>query len=318
MQKLPKLPKLFDATGLEAPLFPLAKRIVEWTRAVQDYLAALKRFIETEDFHRADRIGKTELSQRLPEEGQVLTATKAGQQAEWRDAASGDTVSVWMPDAPPASPSDYDDEFTEASLDAKWSEFDPGSSMVPTIDTTRKMAVLTDATGSGYVAGIVQPIPNVEMVIYMHWFAFGAAGSPSPAIILPSGLGSSDDLFTLYVGAYRNASSTPGIAAFAHNDYTGLSGTAKGSAVFAMTPAYLRLRLPNDGNFYVDASPDGVGWCPLFNNSLGVLPAYFGVGLWTQSGIPGHVRYPFFRVITGSGSSVFEANHIGRYVSVGV
>ena len=91
MQKLPKLPKLFDATGLEAKLTPLAKRILEWSRAVQDYLTALDLFLRNEDFHRADRIGKTELSPRLPTDGQVLTATKAGQAAEWQDAPAGYT-----------------------------------------------------------------------------------------------------------------------------------------------------------------------------------------------------------------------------------
>ena len=397
MRKLPKLPKLFDATGLDAKLTPLAKRILEWSRAVQDYLTALNLFLNNEDFHRADRIGKTELSPRLPTEGQVLTATKAGQAAEWQDApagytdeqaqdavggivgpttgpytliyndavpsitldvddmvgdsgsggveglvpapAAGDaaaskflkadgswavpsgggsTVGVWMPDAPPASPSVYDDEFTAGTLDAKWSEFDPGSVITVAMDTTRKMVVLTDATGSGAIAGIVQPLPNAELALYMRWHGDGAAGSPSPAFILTQGLISTSDVFITYIGVYRNSANNPGVAAFAYSDYTGTSGTTKGSANIGMVPGWLRLRLPNDGNFYVDVSPCGVGFHHVFSNSIGILPAYFGIGLWTSPGVPGTVRYPYFRAFSGPGASAFGANHIGRYVNVSV
>ena len=225
-------------------------------------------------------------------------------------------TSIWLPDAPPASPSIYDDEFTAGSLDPKWVEFDPGAGMVPTIDTVKKMVVLTDAAGSSFVAGIVQSLPAGELAIYTRWFASAGEGSPSPAFILPADLTSGSAVFTCYAGVYRSGTSTPGIAAYAHTNYTGTAGTLKGNAGMGMNPAFMRLRLPGDGNFSVDASPDGVGWHHVFTNTLGVSPAYFGLGMWTASGVPAAVRYPFFRVITGAGASAFGANHIGRLVNV--
>lgn len=395
MRKLPKLPKLFDATGLEAKLTPLAKRILEWSRAVQDYLEALGRFITTEDFHRADRIGKTELSPRLPTDGQVLTATKAGQAAEWQDApagytdeqaqdavggivgptsgpytliyndaipsitldvddmvgdsgsggvkglvpapAAGDataakflkadgtwavpsgggsTVGIWMPDAPPASPHACDDEFTTASLDSKWTEYDHGNLQTITTSATRALLKLS-GTGNGTdrLAGLYQPSPGSEFVIYVKAGAmmFGG-GSADPGILLYEDATSPTGKVQVLVATmYRSAPA--GAYSASYNAYNSFGSSTN---IGYITPVrYLRLRV-NGAAFAADVSTDGIEWVQGVSSNMGFSPAHIGLGWDVFDNNGGIVLFDFFRVQSGAGTSVLDATYIGRQVQVGV
>lgn len=89
--KLPKLPKLFNSSGLNKESASLGSRVQEWASAAQDLLEALREFVYNTDFHLAKRLWGTAVSAVPPTEGQVLTAGPGGQTASWEDAAAGYT-----------------------------------------------------------------------------------------------------------------------------------------------------------------------------------------------------------------------------------
>lgn len=71
---------------------------------------------------------------------------------------------IWMPEAPPASPSAYDDEFDDSSFDAGlWTEFDVPNNMTP--NEAEYGFYMTGGTSNNF-QGIFQEVPDQDFAIY--------------------------------------------------------------------------------------------------------------------------------------------------------
>lgn len=103
-------------------------------------------------------------------EGDSLVITDAG-----NIVASGVTggegggdadFTIWMPEAPPASPSAYDDEFDNATYDSGlWTEFDVPDTMTP--NEAEYGFYMTGGTTNNF-HGIIQEVPDQDFVIYTN------------------------------------------------------------------------------------------------------------------------------------------------------
>lgn len=70
---------------------------------------------------------------------------------------------MWNPKALPASPNAKDDEFSDGSVDVKWTEYDPTSILTVTEDSYGLKFVVTDDPGSSdAVVGLRQAIPSSD------------------------------------------------------------------------------------------------------------------------------------------------------------
>lgn len=251
-----------------------------------------------------------------PTAGQILQAT-AGNAAQWASAPG--LGSVWSADIPPTSPEAENDEFTAGSLDAKWSEFDPGTLLTVGMDTSRKMVTLTGSgNNSVRLAGIYQPIPDTEFAAYskVHMisrlerggiglFVGGSdvVNNPTTADLqtaffrytgLTALLECWDELFT----AYTTESTNTSVAAYG-----------------AAMSGYLRVRL-NGTTWSGDFSPDGISWAQVSaDRTLGFTPAYVGLFLYTfENAISFQGMAKFFRVFSGAGTSGADATKIGGFL----
>jgi len=78
----------------------------------------------------------------------------------------GPFVNLWVPDAPPPSPSDYDDEFNDQTLDlTKWTLWDPGQALLYSEQPWGLDLYRATPPGDAH-AGIIQPLPSSSFTIY--------------------------------------------------------------------------------------------------------------------------------------------------------
>jgi len=89
--------------------------------------------------------------------------TDAGSGVATLQIGDGTSSTIWNPKAPPASPNAKDDEFDDASLAAKWTEYDPTSILTVTEDAYGVLLeALDDPASQNAVCGIRQAIPTSD------------------------------------------------------------------------------------------------------------------------------------------------------------
>lgn len=92
--------------------------------------------------------------------------------------------SIWMPEAPPASPSVYDDEFDDSSFDTGlWTEFDVPATMTP--NEAEYGFYMTGGTSNNF-QGIFQEVPDQDFAIYtkLDWLNNSDGDSQAGLLVL--------------------------------------------------------------------------------------------------------------------------------------
>lgn len=196
----------------------------------------------------ATDIQSVPVSSTAPTTGQVLEYNGT----QWAPAiSSGAPPAISLgPDWPPASPTTYDDEFTEGSLDPKWTVAAPSGSGSPVVSGTF-LSIGTTPTGSDHFTTVLQSVPATPYAITAKCFMQG------PNINFYYGglcLGdSTGKVITLY------PQNGPEVGFNNWNSNTSYN-SSNGSASVVMG-AYLYLRFADDGtNITASYSNDGVNF----------------------------------------------------------
>lgn len=209
-------------------------------------------------------------------------------------------VSIWMPDAPPATPNAQDDEFADASggLPSGWTEFDPGA--IQTVNESAAGCELSTATHAGsQVTGIYKSIPSGDfsIMIKVALSGLGVTNSIRAMICLwedPSNTAKA--LRTL--GITQNATQGQ-IDVIQWNNYTTLTSTLASLAMSVDEgPTVLYLRIRRTGTAYAfDVSSDGNGFEQVHTiAALGITPTAMGLAMDnTASGANVKTTTSFFR-----------------------
>ena len=234
--------------------------------------------------------------------------------AAWAVPGGVGGVNVWLPDAPPSSPSAYDDEFTAGSLGGIWSTWDPSSSHTITVDTTRRMLKIVQTGNAGTRwGGIYQAVPASEFAIIAKVSLLNQNGASG---------------YAMGVFVSENISSSPTTADFrtcdlANNDtasniftrtWSAYNGSSSASTNRQYLANYLRIRC-NGTSCKSDYSLDGIGWVQFASVTLGFTPTHMGIALNASDNTLEATGYcDFFRVASGAGTSAYNGFAIGRYV----
>lgn len=250
--------------------------------------------------------------------GHVLTLVSG--LPDWAAAAGGGTHSLWFPDAFPASPTSQSDHFDDASLDAKWHEFDTaGKVVISEADHHVKFAITSLINNH---AGMWQTLPSGDFTItakmrteyaknleakYMYWgitLFQDATNNPSTC-----------DILIFHVYQYNNTVTSQVLY---WTDYDSYSSTVYAGPTIMVAPfqaIYFRVRR-NGTDFYYDLSLDNLSWKqyvgPIAQGAY-FTPAEFGITCYQESGAE---QYVYCDWIYYQASDNFLASAIGASISI--
>lgn len=214
-----------------------------------------------------------------------------------QQGAAGATAlkTYWEPDAPPASPSAYDDEFDNGNLDVKWTELDFGSKLTVNESSVYNRIIFTHLPGSGHsVAGLSQAIPAGDFSITCKvGLSHTTGNSFEGGLALWENQTSGSDIKTLSYRAAGGMNRTATIDLF-----TAYNANSVGAQIDVYTGSphprglYLRIRR-NSTNYYYDWSADGIHWDTYSTTSNpGFTPGYMGI--FTNNSPSSITRYATF------------------------
>ena len=221
---------------------------------------------------------------------------------------------VWSADVPPTSAHASDDEMASGSVDAKWTEWDPGSAVTITMDTTRRMMKMVHVgTGTIQWGGVRQAVPASEFTAYTRVGILNNTGASGFA----AGLFVSDNIASSPTTAdFRTTDHGSSNAGFSINGRTwsAYNGSASATAVRTLLAVYMRVRV-NGTSHTSEFSVDGVTWHFLSTVTLGFTPTHFGIAIGgIDNAVTTYAYFRFFRVFSGAGSSGVDATYIGGFV----
>lgn len=261
----------------------------------------------------------------------VDLAQPGGTGGGWEPA---DGLFNWNPDEPPESASSLDDEFTEATLNAKWTIGNPGGNFAVvgavggaagSLDTIRKMLRVTSAAAAGQRWGWVsQPLPAGDLTAFFvtRCLLSALSGNNGTAGLL---LGASDlqsapttaDFYT--IERYAVAAGL-GIVARRYSSYTTVAATTQNYA--GPAAQYLACSLSTVAGVSTIVpywSNDGVCFYQLGTAGVALPFTASFVGLGADCNVVGNdgiARFDFFRAFTGAGTGTRDAVGIGRQVAL--
>jgi len=233
-------------------------------------------------------------------QGSKIVAVNSGESAlEFISPSGGNIVlNAWMPDAPPESPSAYDDEFDDSSFDTGlWTEFDPNTQITVTEDEAGLRIQQTGTAGDDN-CGVYQSIPAGDFTIETKvsisgqdasFYIGGLALWEDPTDVANGNM----DMFVM--SYYASASRVMYYRYSNHETYSAATFTGVDVGNLG-SPVYLRLRR-NGTTYYYTVSGDGVAWMEVWTGSLTFTPTTFGLGTnLTTTSAPGlYARFQFFR-----------------------
>lgn len=215
----------------------------------------------------------------------------------------GGGAGAWLPEKPPASPTTQDDEFSDGSLDVKWTEFDPNTKLAVTEETFGLQFVKTANGGTYERAGLYQSIPSGDFTIITRAMALGNANTYHyyGLALWEDAADTSKKMFCC--DYYRNgAAVVPAMFAYEWTDYNSISTNklAATTLLFPTNSPYMRLRR-NGTNYYLEYSPTGYAWQSpnaYAAITLSFTPTHFGLfcDAYTNTN-PVTFMFPFFRYL---------------------
>lgn len=130
------------------------------------------------------------------EGGADVTDDGSGKATITVSGAGAADFNIWMPEAPPASPSAYDDEFDDSSFDTSlWTEFDVPGNMTP--NEAEYGFYMTGGTSNNF-QGIFQEVPDQDFAIYtkLDWLNNSDGDNQAGLLVLQdAGALSTTDLY---------------------------------------------------------------------------------------------------------------------------
>jgi|WetSurSiteA1Bulk_404760.scaffolds.fasta_scaffold00434_18 hypothetical protein len=188
-------------------------------------------------------------------------------------------VKLWTPDAFIASPAAQSDHFDDASLAAKWTEWDPGGLLsISEADSFAKLAITNNAAEKW--SGMYQTCPAGDFTIIAKLnilhnaganYVLGALALFKEAIANPS----TTDFYSYYTTSGANGA--VGLTIQAWNQWDAFGGnTWNPSGSYWANPQYLRIRR-NGTTWYFDWSPDGLTWALGYSMAQAWAPDSFGI-----------------------------------------
>lgn len=186
--------------------------------------------------------------------------------------------SVWVPDAPPSSPSASDNEFTTGSggVPSGFTEFDPASVLTVTESSSYNAVLMDMATGGNGLSGIYKAIPAGDFSIWTY------------VSLLSPRTNYCDVGLAIWEDATNN---TKGIQTFLiraentdplhlnqyrWNSYNSFNSSVLSLGIGGSNGLYLRIRRTTT-TYSFDFSVDGIGWVRHSTNALAFTPTHFGL-----------------------------------------
>lgn len=231
--------------------------------------------------------------------------------------ASGDVARTWLPDLAPVSPHAHDDEFDNGSVSGSWSTWDPAGYVTVTEgDEGIKFAGTGNATNRW--AGKYKAVPASEFSVIAKLMVPGVAGANGTAIALFVAMDLAAAPATADFRQIENLivlSATS--AAVISRTWNAYNGSTSVSTITNPTPTALYVRLRVNGTaMATDYCYDGKWWKAHSTATLGFTPVHYGLSFLQNDAVAGEAYCRFFRVASGAGTSVFNAQTTGRYVSL--
>ncbi len=208
---------------------------------------------------------------------------------------------IWMPEAPPASPSSYDDEFDDASFDTSlWTEWDVSSTL--TVNEAEHGLYFTGGTVNDG-QGIFIDITDQDFVIYTYVGALNAStGDDIGGLLILEDTANLSTSDAVIWGIYRGGS--VGLRAAWLNQYNSWNSTLSNRTTGpgGYEPGYF-LRLRQSGTtWYFGYSIDGYHWMDVDNVTRKW--AVDGIGLGQRKNTTNNsnlFHFKFFRFSTNDG-----------------
>lgn len=173
-------------------------------------------------------------------------------------------ISLWLPDAPPETPSAFDDEFDDAAFDAVlWTDWDPSN--VQAITEPEWGLDLGHINHPAHAwAGIFQPRPPGVMSLYTRVAVSTVqAGSIWAAIIVGQDLLANPATSAFFALSLERGAAGCRVSSSTWTSHLALALMHHWTAtVYLETAAYLRIRF-TDGGASSEWSLDGMSWIHL-------------------------------------------------------
>lgn len=209
----------------------------------------------------------------------------------------------WWADVPPAGAHAKDDEFDDAALDIKWTEWDPAAKMAIS-ETEVGAEMVHTADGALHFAGMHQDVISGDYSIWtrvaqLAKFTAGGTANHFWGLLL---LEDADDNPNtsdgyLFGGFLDNTNEGIVLCKFtAYNTY----GSTLSLTYMDDIPAthfYLRIRKAT-ATYAFDISRDGIGWKRVYSGALDFAPEQFGLGSLNNGNVVGDdhkLAFTFFR-----------------------
>jgi hypothetical protein len=198
-------------------------------------------------------------------------------------------------DTPPTTPSAYDDEFDDNTVNSKWLWINQSTSSAEEIKNSfLKLNILYNS--SPQARGIVEPCPTTNFTVTTKFYATSRYGNyPKTGIFISESLTGKCCLFDLYFY-------TGSVLYISHELFSAPATRSSYGTNVAIHPltVYLKTYIYNDsGTWKADCSTskDGFIWIPYSTITLGFVPAYVGLGADNEGGTQtDNYYYEWFRV----------------------
>jgi hypothetical protein len=223
---------------------------------------------------------------------------------------------IWNPDAPPANPSVYDDEWldTNNTLDPKWTDWDPGSVTATNIPNIAQMLQLkhNPPSSAASLGGVFQDAPSGDFTVYakFHYLNNITRDFHEFGLLFAEDLTnnpSTDNLAVVAVPAHRSGGEDEsyyfGLATQHFNSYSSFDTNKDFRSIQfpANEPIYVRARVDVSARTVTaDASLDGIQWSPaIVGDFSGDLTTIDEIGIWANSATTTEmvIHCEYFRVV---------------------
>lgn len=222
-----------------------------------------------------------------------MTGLQYGRQSgTWTQiSGTGVTVAKYSVDAeiPPTSPSIYDDEFNNGSLDIKWTEFDQNGKLTAIETGTYGALLLSQTYNAGnQLAGMYQTMPTgTNFTVYTKVSLIGMLTNGHDCGI---GLWTNAGTGTTSLAFFRvyTASNNFNISASRWNNNGSINNNVFSLSIGWCPTAFLRLRKVGT-NYYFAFSTDGIGWIEHPTATVPLAePRHFGIIVNNSDGTSGN------------------------------